>query len=110
MTDERSQAYGRVLGLLDEAPELQRTECDLFRSAADALLFAQAPDTETFEAVSEARALAHSLVDSGRCRMELAAALLAALRSCGPEGMPASMTSLRNQRFSRHPFWSRAGR
>jgi hypothetical protein len=110
MTDERSQAYGRVLGLLDEAPELQRTECDLFRSAADALLFAQAPDTETFEAVSEARALAHSLVDSGRCRMEVAAALLAALRSCGPEGMPASMTSLRNQRFSRHPFWSRVGR
>ena len=77
--------------------------------SADALLFARAPDTETFEAVSEARALAHSLVDSGRCRMEVAAALLAALRSCGPEGMPASMTSLRGQRFSRHPFWSRVG-
>jgi hypothetical protein len=109
MTEERSQAYGRVLALLDEAPELRRTECGVFRAAADALLFAQAPDSETFEAVSEARALAHSLVDCGRCRMELAAGLLAALRSCGPEGMPASMTSLRGQRFSRHPFWSHVG-
>jgi hypothetical protein len=109
MTDERSQAYGRVLGLLHEAPELKSTERDLFRAAADALLFARAPDTETFEAVSEARALAHSLVDAGRCRMEVAAALLAALRSCGPEGMPASMTALRGQRFSRHPLWSRVG-
>jgi hypothetical protein len=108
MTTERSQAYARVLALIDEAPELRRTECDLLRGAADALLFAQAPDTETSEAVAEARALAHSLVDSGRCRMELAAALLATLRGCGPEGMPASMTSLRGQRFSRHPFWSRA--
>lgn len=109
MNAERSQAYARVLALLDEAPELRRTECDVFRAAADSLLFAQAPDTETFEAVSEARALAHSLVDSARCRMEVAAALLASLRSCGPEGMPASMTSLRGQRFSRHPFWSRVG-
>ena len=110
MTAERSQAYARVLALLDIAPELRRTDCDVMRGAADALLFANAPDTETFEAVSEARALAHSLVDSGHCRMELAAALLAALRSCGPEGMPASMTALRGQRFSRHPFWSRVGR
>jgi len=109
MTAERSQAYARVLALLDDAPELQRTECDLLRGAADALLFARAPDTATFEAVAEARALTHSLVDCGRCRMEVAAALLAALRNCGPEGMPASMTSLRGQRFSRHPFWSRVG-
>jgi hypothetical protein len=110
MTTERSQAYARVLALLDEAPQLQRTECDLLRDAADALLFAQAPDTSTLEAVAEARALAHSRVDSGRWRMELAAALLAALRSCGPEGMPAWLTALRSQRFSRHPFWSRVGR
>jgi hypothetical protein len=110
MTAERSQAYARVLTLIDEAPELQRSECELLRAAADALLFAQAPDTETLEAVAEARALAHSLMDSGRCRMELAAALLTALRRCGPEGMPASMTSLRGQRFARNPFWSRASR
>jgi hypothetical protein len=54
MTTERSQAYARVLALLDEAPQLQRTECDLLRDAADALLFAQAPDTSTLEAVAEA--------------------------------------------------------
>src|SRR5262245_47584377 len=107
MTAERARAYGRVLTLLDDAVELGATECDMLRAAADALLFATAVDSETCEAVSEARALAHSLVDSGRCRMELAAGLLVALRGCGPEDLPPSMTSLRDQRFSRHPFWSR---
>jgi hypothetical protein len=110
MTAERAQAYARVMALLDDAPELQKTECDLLRAAADALLFARELDTETEEAVSEARAVAHSVVDSGRCRMELAAGLLVALRGCGPEGLPPSMTSLRDQRFSRHPFWSRVAR
>ena len=109
MTAERAQAYARVLSLL-EATELQRTECDVLREAADALLFATAPDTETLEAVAEARAMAHSIVNSGRCRADTAGALLAALRSCGPEGLPASMTSLHGQRFSRHAFWSRVGR
>jgi hypothetical protein len=110
MTEERAHAYGRVMALLDDAPELGKADCDLLRAAADALLFSQALDTETLEAVSEARALTHSLVDAGRCRMELAAGLLVALRACGPEGLPPSMTSLRDQRFSRHPFWSRVGR
>jgi hypothetical protein len=110
MTAERAHAYGRVLSLLDDAHELQPSECDLIRGAADALLFATSLDTSTCEAVSEARAIAHSLIDSGRCRMELAAGLLVALRGCGPEGLPPSMTSLRDQRFSRHPFWSRVGR
>jgi hypothetical protein len=110
MTAERSQAYARVLTFINGTAGLQHDECDLLREAADALLFATAPDTETQEAVSEARALAHALVDSGRCRTEAAATMLAALRSCGPEGLPASMASLRNERFSRHPFWSRVGR
>jgi hypothetical protein len=110
MTAERAHAYAQVMALLDDARELDRSDCDLLRAAADALLFAQEIGTETDEAVSEARALAHSLVGAGRCRMELAAGLLVALRNCGPEGLPASMTSLRDQRFSRHPFWSRVGR
>jgi hypothetical protein len=109
MTEERAHAYGRVMSLLDDAPDLGKSDCDLLRAAADALLFARALDTETLEAVSEARALTHSLVDSGRCRMELGAGLLVALRACGPDGLPPSMTSLRDQRFSRHPFWSRVG-
>jgi hypothetical protein len=110
MTGERAQAYARVLAFVDGTAGLQSTECDLLREAADALLFATAPGTETQEAVSEARALAHSLVDAGRCRTEAAAGMLAALRSCGPEGLPASMASLRDERFARHPFWSRVGR
>jgi hypothetical protein len=110
MTAERSQAYARVLTFIDGMPGLQRHECDLLREAADALLFATAPGTETQEAVSEARALAHALVDSGRCRTADAAGFLTALRSCGPEGLPASMASLRDERFARHLFWPRAGR
>jgi hypothetical protein len=109
MTAERAHAYARVMSLLDDAPELRKSDCDLLRAAADALLFARELDTETEEAVSEARAITHSLVDAGRCRMELAAGLLVALRACGPEGLPASMTSIRDQRFSRNPFWSRVG-
>jgi hypothetical protein len=110
MTTERAHAYVSVLAFLEGPTVLQTTECDLVRSAADALLFASAPDLETSEAVSEARALAHSLVDSGRCRAETAAGLLAALRACGPDGIPADMASLRDQRFARHPLWSRVGR
>ena len=110
MTAERAQAYARVLTFIDGRAALQSAECDLLREAADALLFATAPGTDTQEAVSEARALAHSLVDSGRCRTEAAATMLAALRSCGPEGLPAAMASLRDERFARHPFWSRVGR
>jgi hypothetical protein len=110
MTTERAQAYSRVLNLLDDAYELDAVDCELLRGAADVLLFAREVDSETFEAVSEARALAHSLVDSGRCRMELAAGLLVALRGCGPPELPPSMTSLRDQRFSKNPFWSRVGR
>ena len=110
MTAERALAYGRVLTLLDDAYELDATDCELLRGAADALLFASEVDSETFEAICEARALAHSLVDAGRCRMELAAGLLVALRRCGPPDLPRSMTSLRDQRFSKHPFWSRVGR
>src|SRR5262245_40870955 len=110
MTAERARAYGRVLNLLDDAHELDPVDCELLRGAADALLFARGLDSATFEAVAEARALAHSLVDAGRCRMELAAGLLVALRGCGPPDLPPSMTSLRDRRFSKHPFWSRVGR
>jgi hypothetical protein len=110
MTAERAHAYAAVLAFLDGGADLQSTERELVRNAADALLFATASDTETQEAVSEVRALAHSLVDSRRCRAVTAAGLLAALRGCGPEDLPESMASLRDQRFARHPFWSRVSR
>jgi hypothetical protein len=108
MTAERARAYAHLMALLERAEHLQPGERDQLRRGADVLLFAAAPDTETCEALSEAGALGQALADSGRCAPETAGALLAALRSCGPEGVPAWATSAGDQRFARHPAWLRA--
>jgi len=108
MTAERAQAYVHVMALLERSEHLRPRERDQLRGVADALVFAVVPGTETCEALSEAGALREELADSGRCAPETAGALLAALRSCGPEGLPAWVTSAGDQRFARHPAWLRA--
>ena len=110
MTAERAQAYGRVLALLRDGGELQETERDQLREAADALLFAHEADTEACGALAEMRALTHALVDSGRWRQDAVGRLLAALRSWGPEGLPAWTTAQPALGLAGHPFWSRTRR
>lgn len=89
MTEERAVAYGRVMAIVDDAEGLRPSEDAQLRAAADALLFASAPGVETSEALSETRALAHALTDSGRWPPQRVGDLLAAMRACGPEGLLA---------------------
>jgi hypothetical protein len=88
MTEDRARAYGRVIALADDADHVRADEGRQLREAADALLFAGVPDSETAQAVAEARAVLHGIVDSGRADIGLADEVLHALRECGPAGVP----------------------
>jgi hypothetical protein len=88
MTSDRSQAYGRVMRVLDDMgpSKLQPYECEQIRAAADTLFFAEdlGTDAEARDAVSTITALARNLVDSGRWLDESARPLLADVLGCGP--------------------------
>jgi hypothetical protein len=104
MTGERAEAYGRVVAILGSAVELDTTERQRLRDAADALLFAAAAGVETAEALTETQAVSHALVDSGRWSRQRAGELMAAMRACGPEGLPA-WPSQNEPRFLRRSLW-----
>ncbi len=110
MTAERAEAYSRVIAIVDGAPELRSSEERQLRGAADALLFAAAPTAETSEALSETRAVGLALVDSGRWSPQRAGDLMAAVRACGPEGLPAWAPSRGPERLARRSHWLRARR
>ena len=88
MTSERSQAYGRVMRVLEEMgpAKLQPSEREEIRAAADTLFFAEdlGEDAEAREAVARITRLARNLVDSGRWLDETARPLLADVLGCGP--------------------------
>jgi hypothetical protein len=88
MTSERSQAYGRVMRVLDDMgpAKLQPGEREQIRAAADTLFFAEdlGADAEAREAVASITRLARGLVDSGRWLDETARPLLADVLGCGP--------------------------
>ena len=88
MTSERSQAYGRVMRILDDLgpSKLQPAEREEIRAAADTLFFAEdlGADAEARDAVSRITKLARDLVDSGRWLDESARPLLADVLGCGP--------------------------
>jgi hypothetical protein len=88
MTSERSQAYGRVMRVLDDLgpAKLQPSEREEIRAAADMLFFAEdlGADAEAREAVARITRLARNLVDSGRWLDESARPLLADVLGCGP--------------------------
>jgi hypothetical protein len=109
MTAERAEAYARVMAMIVGPAELREGEEQQLRGAADALLFASAPGVETAEALSETRAVAHALVDSARWRPQRARDLLAAVRACGPEGLPA-WPPADEPRFARRRHWLRTRR
>jgi hypothetical protein len=89
MTNERTQAYGRVVKTLDELgpSKLQTREQARIRDAADTLIFASDVE-ETREALRDIGKLAEALVNSGRWLEESVDRLLEDLLGCGPSQLP----------------------
>jgi hypothetical protein len=89
MTNERTQAYGRVVQTLDELgpSKLQTREQARIRDAADTLIFASGVD-ETRDALRDMGILAEALVSSGRWLTETVDRLLEDLLACGPLQVP----------------------
>ena len=85
MTNERTQAYGRVVQTLDElgATKLLPAEQARIREAADNLIFAADFD-EARGALEDVDGLTEHLVASGRWTSERAQQLLQDLIGCGP--------------------------
>jgi hypothetical protein len=85
MTNERTQAYGRVVKTLGELgpSKLQPAEQARIRAAADTLIFASDVD-ETREALRDMGRLAEALVASGRWLEESVDRLIEDLLGCGP--------------------------
>jgi hypothetical protein len=88
MTSERSQAYGRVMRILEDVgpTKLQPAELDEIRAAADTLFFAEdlGTDADARDAVARMTKLARTLVESERWLDESARELLADVLACGP--------------------------
>jgi hypothetical protein len=91
MTNERTQAYGRVVQTLDEigATKLLPAEQARIRDAADTLIFA-ADLEEAREALQDMGDLTDHLLSSGRWLEERIDALVANLLACGPSNVPAA--------------------
>jgi hypothetical protein len=88
MTNERTQAYGRVVQTLDEVgpTKLLPAEQARIRDAADTLIFAADLD-EARDALRDMGALAEHLLSSGRWLEERVDALVANLLGCGPSNV-----------------------
>lgn len=87
MNSERSQAYGRVVRLLDEVgpAKLLPAEQERVREAADTLLFAADLDASgARETLADVAELLDRLVESGRWSQERADGLAEDLGDCGP--------------------------
>jgi hypothetical protein len=93
MTNERTQAYGRVVQTLAELgpSKLQPREQARIRDAADILIFA-ADIEETRDALRDIGKLAELLVSSGRWMEHSVDQLIEAILACGPgaEAVPAT--------------------
>ena len=85
MTNERTQAYGRVVKTLEHLgpTKLQPAEQDRVREAADTLIFASGVE-ETRAAMADIETLADHLVASDRWSEERARQLVDDLLACGP--------------------------
>jgi hypothetical protein len=89
MTNERTQAYGRVVKTLDELgpSKLFPAEQARIRDAADILIFA-ADIEETRDSLRDIGKLAEVLVASGRWLEETVDRLIEDLLGCGPTQVP----------------------
>ncbi len=90
MTNERTQAYGRVVQTLSELgpTKLLPAEQARIRDAADSLIFAADLD-EARDALRDMGELAEHLLASGRWLEERVDTLVADLLACGPSNVPA---------------------
>ena len=91
MTNERTQAYGRVVQTLAEVgpSKLQPGEQARIRDAADTLIFA-ADLEEAQDSLRDIGVLAEHLLSSGRWLEETVDSLVANLLACGPTNVPAA--------------------
>ena len=91
MTNERTQAYGRVVQTLDEigATKLLPAEQARIRDAADTLIFASDLE-EARAALQDMGDLTDHLLSSGRWLEERIDNLVANLLACGPSNVPAA--------------------
>ena len=91
MTNERTQAYGRVVKTLDELgpSKLFPAEQARIREAADILIFA-ADIEETRDSLRDIGKLAEVLVASGRWLEETVDRLIEDLLGCAPTQVPES--------------------
>ena len=89
MTNNRTQAYGRVVKTLGELgpSKLLPAEQARIRDAADTLIFASDVE-ETGDALRDMGRLAEALVSSGRWLEETVDRLVEDLLACGPEQIP----------------------
>jgi hypothetical protein len=92
MTNERTQAYRRVMQTLAEMgpTKLLPGEQACIREAADTLIFATDLN-EAADALRDMGALAERLLMSGRWLEESIDRLVADLLGCGPTGVPAAV-------------------
>jgi hypothetical protein len=90
MTNDRTQAYGRVVQTLSELgpTKLLPAEQARIREAADSLIFAADLD-ESRDALRDMGELAEHLLASGRWLEQRVDTLVADLLACGPSNVPA---------------------
>ena len=86
MTNERSQAYGRVMRTLEDIgpAKLHDLERQRIRSAVDVLLFATPNDPGALDAITGVEHLMRHLTDSGRWTAQRANELSDDVAACGP--------------------------
>ena len=86
MTNERAQAYGRVMKTLEDVgpAKLHDLERHRIRSAADVLLFSPPNDPAAFDAVTGVEQMVRELSDSGRWTAQRANELSDDVAACGP--------------------------
>ena len=81
MDTDRSKAYGRVVKTLDDfgPAKLSRSEQEVIRTAADALLF----EGDAYDELAAVEDLAQQLIDAGRLSPERARLLVDDVAACG---------------------------
>ena len=86
MTNERAQAYGRVMKTLEDLgpAKLHDLERHRIRAAADVLLFAPPNDPGAFDALRGVEQMVRDLAESGRWTVQRANELSDDVAACGP--------------------------